>query len=405
MATPVAPLDEVGSEFLQQGTHETASPVLVARPSATSQDTENCEEEVTAVQPAAVAVAEQEQEEEEEEEEDIPDYWVPGEDESGLVQAVVGLPAGNYVYLHARPTGELRANFADIESEWVDLFTDLNVQGKTHAFKQSAAKVKDTSVYTVQSVQQRLREASHNEYLVVKYRDWSRWAVSRYPSEARGGFGSLKESTSALVPVVLNPFKRSYVDRFYLVCVNPGPGYFIPLTKKQYILASLHLRENILKGRQHLSEEQYEMLMEVPPEVPEVVSLLWSANLAVGTWLPSQKAFSVVATMVVLFEAFMGRNVRDDTPVLLSLDARAVPELLLRLKGAVRVSFWLAVGFLASTAGRILATRSDEALVTAETPLTALSSGLLAITSENAATLWTYNSCALLANYRFAVLE
>eukprot|EP01061_Rhynchopus_euleeides_P019199 TRINITY_DN31598_c0_g1_i2.p1 TRINITY_DN31598_c0_g1~~TRINITY_DN31598_c0_g1_i2.p1 ORF type:complete len:227 (+),score=64.43 TRINITY_DN31598_c0_g1_i2:100-681(+) len=166
---------------------------------------------------------------------EIPDYWVPGEDEMGLLQMVASLPEGNSVYLHARPTEELRANASDYAGEWIDLFDDLLVKGKSQVLRQETASVPDTAIYTAQTVHQHIRNASQKDYLPVKYRDWSRWAVAHYPLDAKGGFGCLKESPSALIPVILNPFRRSFVDRYFLVCINSGPGYFIPISKTQNV--------------------------------------------------------------------------------------------------------------------------------------------------------------------------
>eukprot|EP00754_Rhynchopus_humris_P051681 Rhum_TRINITY_DN9682_c0_g1::Rhum_TRINITY_DN9682_c0_g1_i1::g.34661::m.34661 len=378
---------------------------------------------VATATPAAPAEPEAEEEEESEEEDTyggaIPEYWIPGEDEQGLLESVSQLPQGHYVYLHSRPVQELRANFAEFTGDWVDLCSSTLLRGRTYALQESAKKLKDTDICTVESATAKIRAATRNEYLVVKYRDWSRWSAVHFCDDARGGFGTPKEGPS-YVPFVINPFRRSYVDKYFLVCLNPGPGYFVPITMRQYVYGVIHTRENKLKGSNYLTEEQFAALMLItsPDRDPSSAALKWSTSLGVGTWARSQRTFAAAALLLSFTELLGGHALRGETPAAAAQDAEQSSEggalrsalrhvsaqsVLPRLYGALRVLWWIGAGFASSVAGRILANRGDEAFVTADAPLSALSAGVISLTTETSATLWTFSAFSFLANYRVAM--
>ena len=417
-------MDHEASEPLEAGAHD-AAPHQAESPRLDDQAglEEHLAEEATAEPGVATPAAPAEAKAEEEEESDdtyggaIPEYWIPGEDEQGLLESVSQLPQGHYVYLHSRPVQELRANFAEFTGDWVDLCSSTLLRGRTYALQESAKKLKDTDLCTVESATAKIRAATRNEYLVVKYRDWSRWSAVHFCDDARGGFGTPKEGPS-YVPFVINPFRRSYVDKYFLVCLNPGPGYFVPITMRQYVYGVIHTRENKLKGSNFLTEEQFSALMLItsPDRDPSSAALKWSTSLGVGTWARSQRTFAAAALVLSFTELLGGRALRGEAPetaqdaeqsseggTLSALKHVSAQSVLPRLYGALRVLWWIGAGFASSVAGRILANRGDEAFVTADAPLSALSAGVISLTTEASTTLWTFSAFSFLANYRVAM--
>eukprot|EP01063_Lacrimia_lanifica_P015895 TRINITY_DN22548_c0_g1_i1.p1 TRINITY_DN22548_c0_g1~~TRINITY_DN22548_c0_g1_i1.p1 ORF type:complete len:355 (+),score=112.08 TRINITY_DN22548_c0_g1_i1:45-1067(+) len=313
----------------------------------------------------------------------LPDYWVPLEDEQGLLEVLALLPDTEVVYLHTRPIGELQGNMVDYVGDCIDLSQDVYVKGKGYVLRQRAARALDTDVYPVSSIEAMTQQAMCSSYVAVKYRDWSRWAVRANPRRARGGFGAPAEG--GIFPFVINPFARAHVDRCFVVVVGHGPGYLLPITEEQFILACSKTHENTLSGKKFLTQQQYDEVASYQAvRCGADRTLPWETNPLL--WPRSQQLFTGVCGCLCISNLFIDSDSSRGT-----------------LRKLAHVVQWTASGFAAARLGTFLA--SQQGGVTAEAPITAAFAGLLSLATPAAAPIPIFAAFAALANYRVAVLQ
>ncbi len=196
-------------------------------------------------------------------------FWKPdpSRGESGLLSALVkrhapGYAGGGandeYMPVFGRPALELANNYSNAKSERVDLshprFQFSRATQTMSALNQTMA-AGDATV-RMADVQNGLREGipllQTDEYYLVKYRDYSDFAVTRWNAEARRDR-------------MMSPL---FVERFFAIRVGSLHGVFIPITESQFergneLLNAANISpEAVAKGRQQiaLSVDQFKSL-------------------------------------------------------------------------------------------------------------------------------------------------
>eukprot|EP01059_Diplonema_ambulator_P033972 TRINITY_DN7397_c0_g1_i1.p1 TRINITY_DN7397_c0_g1~~TRINITY_DN7397_c0_g1_i1.p1 ORF type:complete len:349 (+),score=51.78 TRINITY_DN7397_c0_g1_i1:928-1974(+) len=311
---------------------------------------------------------------------EFPEYWVPGEEEQGLLEVMHILPKETRVYLYTRPVEELRGNLCGYDGGWVDVTGKAFIQGKEAVLREGAVAYEDRKLYSVKGIAEAIGKLKENSYVLVSYRDWSRWASRVYHKEVRGGFGC---PTQGGMGIILNPFQQGYVDRYFAVALNSGPAYFVEMEKVQYMLGQGKCHENKLKGVEYLTEDQFDEVMSYvetkPPAPPS--DLNWDMTLNVAAW-PLSQLFSLTSFTLLTVTGLYLRSLKSTLS-------------------------YLAIGFFTFATGSFLA--SHPPTPTIEAPFTTISTGLLSLSLYSAPqptrtlTMSLFSAISLAANYRLAV--
>lgn len=158
-------------------------------------------------------------------------YWIPQRErhEVGLLEALHRRTAANtsYMLVSSRPQEELQRNFSDAAGCCVNLDVDLFKLSKTHiALHQMERNVHDDVTLDGRSLKSGMREQlpqlQHDDYYLVRYRDYSDWAVSTLKPQTK------RDSL----------FGPKYVEQCFAVRVGQGPGVFIPITEPQFLFGN-----------------------------------------------------------------------------------------------------------------------------------------------------------------------
>lgn len=189
-------------------------------------------------------------------------FWKPDptKGEKGLLQALVSRHCPNYagggadsdfLPLNARCDMELANNFSNAANDRVDLsHSRFKLSRATQAVSHlnRAAQAADAGAYVAMAdVRDGLRDGiaqlQTDEYFLVKYRDYSDFATTRWHAEARRDR-------------VLSPL---FVERFFAVRVGSQHGVFIPISEAQFDRGNERLHaanlspESVAKGRVQIS--------------------------------------------------------------------------------------------------------------------------------------------------------
>jgi hypothetical protein len=155
-------------------------------------------------------------------------YWVPGPGDAqtpSLLQAlhVRGASAKTFILVHSRPDSELRRNFSLCNGLCVDISAPRFKLSRTSIALQNINNMPDhvqmTSGHVKREMVKALPALKVDEFFLLRYRDYSDWALRQYASEARRD-------------VVLGPM---YVERFFALRVGNNPGVLIPITERQLL--------------------------------------------------------------------------------------------------------------------------------------------------------------------------
>lgn len=163
-------------------------------------------------------------------------FWKPDESkgEDGLLAALTKRAAQytgggakcDFLPLMMRPNVELANNFSNYRNERVDLSGDrFKLSRATQALAQ-LNRVGSEGTVNVSAVKEGLRagipQMQTDEYFLVKYRDYSDFAVSRWSDEARRD----------------RVFAPKFVERFFAVRVGTSHGVFVALSQAQFAHAN-----------------------------------------------------------------------------------------------------------------------------------------------------------------------
>ncbi|KAJ9461440.1 hypothetical protein DIPPA_25760 [Diplonema papillatum] len=351
-------------------------------------------------------------------------YWIPDDDEEGLTEVMATVPEDTRVYLHSRPVGELEGNFTDYTGNSIRLTNKVFVEGKTSVLRDRAKSMHDGSYYSREALVHALLSVSQEAFVLARYRDYSRWASRNYPREAAGGFGSPTELRA--LGFETNPFARWYVDRYYAVAVEGGPGYFKPLSKRQFLLGVAKCHANSASGTDFLVKEQFDEILSVSdePASPSArfPAMAWSSSLDLSSWPVDQKVSTASLTALCVVGAFLGvltpvaaaSSSSSSSLALSSSDKSATGSapaaVVLRksaLWGFVGTLFWAAVGMFSSLVAAVLAERGPR--LPAFAPVSGLFAAAMALSlgaappAPRARALCCFSLIATFANYRIVV--
>ncbi|RNF18817.1 uncharacterized protein Tco025E_04394 [Trypanosoma conorhini] len=202
-------------------------------------------------------------------------FWVPDpkRNEVGLLEAMHRRTAANrtHVLLHSRPLPELQFNFSTCQGDNIDLShdafrlsktsmamlqlerrlmdgdeivlhsdadaggggkfgrTDSDVRRQPHAPPTASATISGKAFKD--QLRQGLRALHEEEYYLVRYRDYSAWAVRYYADIAK------KDHFWA----------NKYVEQCFAVHVGKEPGELIPITEAQFLFGVEMLQRQLLE--------------------------------------------------------------------------------------------------------------------------------------------------------------
>lgn len=229
-------------------------------------------------------------------------FWVPDakRNEMSLLEAMHRRTAANrtHVLLHSRPLPELQFNFSTCTGDNIDLSHDaFRLSKASMALLQLERNVRDEDEISMapdtnsraskgadsndgngvvksrlysssgssrqsgmsgkafkDQVRNGLRSIHEEEYYLVRYRDYSAWAVRQYREIAKKDFF----------------WGKKYVEQCFAVHVGKEPGEFIPITEAQFLfgveLMQRHLLEQVGMGAAtdinytSLSQDQFRSL-------------------------------------------------------------------------------------------------------------------------------------------------
>jgi hypothetical protein len=151
-------------------------------------------------------------------------YWIPdaGHGECGLLEFIKKRTAENtnYVLLQARPVPELAKNFCFPNGILVDLSVEkFRLSKVMQTVKGIDQMIPDqvSGQEIREGVRGQLPELYKNHYYLVKYRDYSSYAINTYFSDSKKDLA----------------FGKRYVEKFFAVRVGANPGCFIPISEAQ----------------------------------------------------------------------------------------------------------------------------------------------------------------------------
>lgn len=215
-------------------------------------------------------------------------FWRPDPNggEVGLLEFIHrrGPNSRNHVLLQNRPLEELQRNFSPASnSEWnIDLShnafrlpkTALAVAQMQEAFgrgaggsrsSQETIRVRPDDIQA--AVVQNLETIQQEEYYLVRYRDYSPWAVEHYPD--------LVQQQSSWQAYMAGGGSGRYVEQCFAVHVGQSPGELIPLTESQLLFGVDILQRQLVQ----------EMARLAPPSVsshssaPGMPSYAWGHSM------------------------------------------------------------------------------------------------------------------------------
>ncbi|CBH13592.1 hypothetical protein, conserved [Trypanosoma brucei gambiense DAL972] len=202
-------------------------------------------------------------------------FWVPDatRNEVGLLEAIQKRTAANrtYVLVHSRPLAELQCNFSTCTGDNIDISHDVFRLSKASAallqmernlfdggsaylhgdapkggtgadadsFKSNVRMPRGPTGFKgnvpSKTFKEQLRmglcSINEEEYYLVRYRDYSLWAVQRYADIAKkDGF-----------------WGKKYVEQCFAVHVGKEPGELIPITEAQFLFGIELLQRQILE--------------------------------------------------------------------------------------------------------------------------------------------------------------
>ncbi|KEG07513.1 hypothetical protein DQ04_09571000 [Trypanosoma grayi] len=199
-------------------------------------------------------------------------FWVPDvkRNEASLLETMYRRTAANrtHVLLHSRPLPELQYNFSTCTGENIDLSHDVFRLSKTsmailqmerhlsdgdeillhtNAGSSSGANVdasssqrrtqptSDVASITGKTFKDQLRHGlryiHEEEYYLVRYRDYSAWAVQQYAAIAKKD----------------HYWGKKYVEQCFAVHVGKEPGELIPITEAQFLFGVELLQRQLLE--------------------------------------------------------------------------------------------------------------------------------------------------------------
>jgi hypothetical protein len=194
-------------------------------------------------------------------------YWIPAKDrgERGLLETLYRRTTDNstYLLLSTRPPAELQKNFSLPNGLCIDLDTDMFKHSKTALAVRSVELLHDGVAVRGSDLKKGLREhlpqLHRDDYYLVRYRDYSDWAVTHYGNQA---------VRDAL-------FAPKYVEQCFAVKVGQNPGVLIPITEPQLLFGEeLLLRQAATsidrEAKYSLNSDQFQALLSVGDGTPEL---------------------------------------------------------------------------------------------------------------------------------------
>eukprot|EP00331_Platyophrya_macrostoma_P022122 CAMPEP_0176444444 /NCGR_PEP_ID=MMETSP0127-20121128/23068_1 /TAXON_ID=938130 /ORGANISM="Platyophrya macrostoma, Strain WH" /LENGTH=439 /DNA_ID=CAMNT_0017829957 /DNA_START=65 /DNA_END=1384 /DNA_ORIENTATION=- len=219
-------------------------------------------------------------------------YWKPSRNEVGLLEALHRRTSANQTYLlvSSRPAPELQRNFSrghSHDDENVNLDSELFKCSKTTLVLQGMERhVADEVAIDGRTLKQGMREnlpqLHQDDYYLVRYRDYSDWAV-RNTRQCKKKHNNMSAAWPPTFPTEVHcDTVRSpeYVVQCFAVRVGQSPGAFVPITEPQYLMGL-----EILEQQKHtvspaqvaskavnlfaLNADQFRSLSAVAPSAPQ----------------------------------------------------------------------------------------------------------------------------------------
>lgn len=170
-------------------------------------------------------------------------FWVPDKSagEVGLLELMHRRGPGNrhHVLLETRPLEELQRNFSTGSSSQLNIDlshnafrlpkTALAVARMSEALRSAPSGDAHHATIEVRpqdieaAVVQNLQSIEMDEYYLVRYRDYSDWAVQHYPPQRSSYLSKLAGG------------EKPFVEQCFAVHVSRNPGELIPLTEAQLL--------------------------------------------------------------------------------------------------------------------------------------------------------------------------
>lgn len=181
-------------------------------------------------------------------------YWVPDARmaEKGLLEYLHrrGPLNKSHVLLSTRPLEELRRNFSTGFGDHNVNLSDqrFTMPKATLVFRQMNSALDSQGTPTTmtvnkdelkQAVAQNLQSINDEEYYLVRYRDYSRWAIEEYPNEVVRVKNALQTYLEGRRP-------EDYVEQCFAVHVGREPGALIPITEAQLLFGVELISRNVM---------------------------------------------------------------------------------------------------------------------------------------------------------------
>lgn len=152
-------------------------------------------------------------------------FWKPSAErhEVGLLETLHKRTAANtsQLLVTTRPLEELRRNFSLPTGECINIDNDLFKLSKTTTTLRNMEQLDDgvnVDGKTLKSgMREHLAQLHQDDYYLVKYRDYSDWAIKYYSSIAKSD----------------SLFGPKYVEKCFAIRVGQNPGAFIQITEPQ----------------------------------------------------------------------------------------------------------------------------------------------------------------------------
>ena len=173
-----------------------------------------------------------------------PDAASPGQ--MGLLEALHRRGSNNktFILVHSRPDAELSRNFSLSNGQCIDVSKPRFKLSRTSIALQNIQQLPDGIAMQSGAVRKGMTEQLPNlkldEFFMLRYRDYSDWAVKEYGSEA-------KRDT------ILGP---KYVERFFALRVGNNAGVLIPITEAQLVAGFELLQKRELEQAHHTAAAQ-----------------------------------------------------------------------------------------------------------------------------------------------------
>ena len=189
-------------------------------------------------------------------------YWTPQPElcEYGLLETIHRRTAENtnYVLVASRPVDELQRNFTWPNNVYVDLNEDCFKLSKVAQTMRNIDNFIDDGSSgrdIKRGVRDHLPEVYKNSYFLVKYRDYSPFAIKSYWTST----GKKKDSL----------FGRAYVERYFAVRIGGSAGCFVPLSEAQCLFGWEKLLEAYLEtgGTNTTTTDRQGNKVTIPPRL------------------------------------------------------------------------------------------------------------------------------------------